>query len=86
MKTALFILHQKTSEAGNIGNKLKKSDADKIIMDARKIWFKDEENSKKDDKFLRIVKNITSKGFIRSNYEQKLVDLSDVRINLKSKN
>ena len=45
-----------------------------------------EENSKKDDKFLRIVKNITSKGFIRSNYEQKLVDLSDVRINLKSKN
>ena len=31
-----------------IGNKLKKSDADKIIMDARKIWFKDEENSKKD--------------------------------------
>ena len=24
MKTALFILHQKTSEAGNIGNKLKK--------------------------------------------------------------
>ena len=45
-----------------------------------------EENSKKDDKFLKIVKNITSKGFIRSNYEQKLVDLSDVRINLKSKN
>jgi len=45
-----------------------------------------EENSKKDDRFLKIVKNITSKGFIRSNYEQKLVDLSDVRINLKSKN
>jgi len=39
-----------------------------------------------DDKFLQIVKNITSKGFIRSNYEEKLVDLSDVRINLKSKN
>ena len=39
-----------------------------------------------DDKFLKIVKNITSKGFIRSNYEEKLVDLSDVRINLKSKN
>ena len=39
-----------------------------------------------DDKFLRIVKNITSKGFIRSNYEEKLVDLSDVRINLKTKN
>ena len=39
-----------------------------------------------DDKFLKIVKNITSKGFIRSNYEEKLVDLSDVRIDLKKKN
>ena len=44
----------------------------------------DSENS--DDKFLKIVKNITSKGFVRSNYEEKLVDLSDVRINLKTKN
>tara|TARA_B100001057_G_scaffold485765_1_gene565934 strand:+ start:362 stop:1183 length:822 start_codon:yes stop_codon:yes gene_type:complete len=44
----------------------------------------DSENT--DDKFLKIVKNITSKGFVRSNYEEKLVDLSDVRINLKSKN
>ena len=40
----------------------------------------------KDDKFLKIVKNITSKGFVRSNYEEKLVDLSDIRLNLKSKN
>ena len=39
-----------------------------------------------DDRFLKIVKNITSKGFVRSNYEEKLVDLSDVRINLKTKN
>ena len=39
-----------------------------------------------DDKFLKIVKNITSKGFVRSYYEEKLVDLSDVRINLKTKN
>ena len=31
-----------------------------------------------DDKFLKIVKNITSKGFVRSNYEEKLVDLSDI--------
>ena len=45
-----------------------------------------DENSKKEDQFLKIVKNITSKGFIRSNYEEKLVDLTDVRINLKSKN
>tara|TARA_B100001248_G_scaffold237581_1_gene201645 strand:+ start:3112 stop:3933 length:822 start_codon:yes stop_codon:yes gene_type:complete len=43
-------------------------------------------NNSTDDKFLKIVKNITSKGFVRSNYEEKLVDLSDVRINLKTKN
>ena len=39
-----------------------------------------------EDKFLKIVKNIASKGFVRSNYEEKLVDLTDVRINLKTKN
>ena len=50
----------------------------------RKI-SQDEKNNN-NDQFLKIVKNITSKGFIRSNYEEKLVDLSDVRINLKSKN
>ena len=47
---------------------------------------KDITDQSTDDKFLKIVKNITSKGFVRSNYEEKLVDLSDVRINLKSKN
>ena len=45
-----------------------------------------EKHDQNEDKFLKIVKNITSKGFVRSNYEDKLVDLSDVRINLKSKN
>ena len=45
----------------------------------------DKQGDGKDDQFLKIVKNITSKGFVRSNYEEKLVDLSDVRINLKSK-
>ena len=49
-----------------------------------KIQNNDDINS--DDKFLKIVKNITSKGFVRSNYEEKLVDLSDIRLNLKSKN
>ena len=38
-----------------------------------------------EDKFLKIVKNITSKGFVRSKYEEKLVDLSDVKISLKGK-
>tara|TARA_Y200000002_G_C22575441_1_gene618462 strand:+ start:149 stop:970 length:822 start_codon:yes stop_codon:yes gene_type:complete len=47
---------------------------------------KDITSENTDDKFLKIVKNITSKGFVRSNYEEKLVDLSDVKINLKNKN
>jgi ribonucleoside-diphosphate reductase alpha chain len=46
----------------------------------------DVSNDSTDDKFLKIVKNITSKGFVRSKYEEKLVDLSDIRINLKTKN
>ena len=46
----------------------------------------DVSNDSADDKFLKIVKNITSKGFVRSKYEEKLVDLSDIRINLKTKN
>ena len=49
-----------------------------------KIQNNDDNNG--DDKFLKIVKNITSKGFVRSNYEEKLVDLSDIRLNIKSKN
>jgi len=42
-------------------------------------------NSEEEDTFLKLVKDITSKGFVRSNYQEKLVDLSNVRINLKSK-
>ena len=38
-----------------------------------------------EDTFLKLVKDITSKGFVRSNYKDKLVDLSNIRINLKSK-
>ena len=34
---------------------------------------------------LKIVKDITSKGFVRNNYKKNLVDLSDVKINLKGK-
>ena len=42
-------------------------------------------NDDSEDAFLKLVKGITSKGFIRSNYKDKLVDLSNVKINLKSK-
>ncbi len=41
-------------------------------------------NGDNEDTFLKLVKGITSKGFIRSNYKDKLVDLSNIRINLKS--
>jgi len=42
-------------------------------------------NKEENTQFLKLIKDITSKGFIRNNYEKKLIDLSDVRINLKSK-
>ncbi len=37
------------------------------------------------NQLLKLVKDISSKGFLRSNYKKKLVDLSDIRINLKGK-
>ena len=42
-------------------------------------------SSDEEDNFIKLVNDITSKGFVRSNYKEKLVDLSNVRINLKSK-
>ena len=44
-----------------------------------------EENSEEKTQLLKLVKDITSKGFVRSNYKKKFVDLSDIRINLKGK-
>ncbi len=44
-----------------------------------------DENSEDKTKFLKLVKDITSKGFVRSNYKKKFVDLSDIRISLKGK-
>ena len=49
-----------------------------------KIDSNKDTNDDNEDTFLKLVKGITSKGFIRSNYKDKLVDLSNVRINLKS--
>ena len=45
---------------------------------------KDRITDDNEDTFLKLVKGITSKGFIRSNYKDKLVDLSNIRIDLKS--
>ena len=44
-----------------------------------------DENSEDKTQFLKLVKDITSKGFVRSNYKKKLVDLSDIKIKLKGK-
>jgi ribonucleoside-diphosphate reductase alpha chain len=46
---------------------------------------KTDEISEDQNQFLKIVKDMTSKGFLRNNYKKKLVDLSDIRINLKGK-
>ena len=45
------------------------------------------ENSsfEENNQLIKIVKDITSKGFVRNDYKRKLVDLSDIRINLKGK-
>ena len=45
----------------------------------------EDQNLDEQNKFLKIVKDITSKGFVRSNYKKNLVDLSDVKISLKGK-
>ena len=45
----------------------------------------DEQNSDDQNQLLKIVKDITSKGFVRNNYKKNLVDLSDVKISLKGK-
>ena len=44
-----------------------------------------QEHNEDQNKFLKLVKDITSKCFVRSDYKKKLVDLSDIRINLKGK-
>ena len=47
--------------------------------------FTEEQNLDDQNQLLKIVKDITSKGFVRNNYRKNLVDLSDVKINLKGK-
>tara|TARA_B100001057_G_scaffold489402_1_gene575580 strand:- start:112 stop:933 length:822 start_codon:yes stop_codon:yes gene_type:complete len=44
-----------------------------------------EQTSEDQNQLLKIVKDITSKGFVRNNYKKNLVDLSDIKISLKGK-
>tara|TARA_B100000963_G_scaffold172645_1_gene150178 strand:- start:15963 stop:16781 length:819 start_codon:yes stop_codon:yes gene_type:complete len=45
----------------------------------------DDQNTDGQNQLLKIVKDITSKGFVRNNYKKNLVDLSDIKISLKGK-
>ena len=55
------------------------------IGNSEKLSYSDEETSEDQNLFLKLVKDITSKGFVRSNYKKNLIDLSAVKINLKGK-
>ena len=50
-------------------------------MDEKNTFAMSDENNE----LIKIVKDITSKGFVRNDYKRKLIDLSDIRINLKGK-
>ena len=56
-----------------------------IAITEKQIDEKSDEINEDQNQLLKIVKDISSKGFLRSNYKKKLVDLSDIRINLKGK-
>ena len=45
----------------------------------------DQNNNEEQNQLLKLVKDITSKGFVRNNYRKKLVDLSDIKLDLKGK-
>ena len=51
----------------------------------KQLEEKSEYTNDDQNQLLKLVKDISSKGFLRSNYKKKLVDLSDIRINLKGK-
>ena len=55
------------------------------ISSSDSVQNEKEEEMDDQNKFLKIVKDITSKGFVRNDYKKKLVDLSDIRISLKGK-
>jgi ribonucleoside-diphosphate reductase alpha chain len=49
------------------------------------ITNQEDSNTEDQNQLLKMVKDITSKGFVRNNYKKNLVDLSDVKISLKGK-
>ena len=69
-----YLNREDLAHTPSIGSNLDK------LNDLENDGVADEQNQ-----FLKIVKDITSKGFVRNDYKKKLVDLSDIRINLKGK-
>ncbi len=67
-----YLNREDLAHTPSIGNQ------DKTIVNSEEV--SDDQNQ-----FLKLVKDITSKGFVRNNYRKNLVDLSDVKINLKGK-
>ena len=55
------------------------------IGKSENIDEKENNSFEENNQLIKIVKDITSKGFVRNDYKRKLVDLSDIRINLKGK-
>ena len=53
-------------------------------LEGSDISIDDQENEGQ-NQLLKIMKDMTSKGFVRNNYKKNLVDLSDVKISLKGK-
>ena len=68
-----YLNREDLAHTPSIGTNIEKADDGELAVE-------EEQNQ-----FLKIVKDITSKGFVRNNYKKKLVDLSDIRINLKGK-
>ena len=54
------------------------------IGNSENISIDDQENEEQ-NQLIKIMKDMTSKGFVRNNYKKNLVDLSDVKISLKGK-
>ena len=56
-----------------------------LIGNSEKLSSVNDDVTEDQSQFLKLVKDITSKGFVRNNYKKTLVDLSDIKINLKGK-
>ena len=51
----------------------------------KEVFDEEDQNNEEQNQFIKLVKDITSKGFVRNNYRKKLVDLSDIKLDLKGK-